>query len=115
MPITKQRRINRFNDSKQYLEHRDDIVTKTLSKNWDDGWAYDKNFLRSFKKVFYCKWCGQEMYAAEYDGHGSIIMSCRKPLCPGNINGDSRHKINYKTVDHRAMTNQYLFDSRCKF
>ena len=115
MPITKQRRIRRFNDSKEYLEHRNGIVNRTLSKSWDDSWATDKNFLKSFKGVFYCKWCGQEMYAADYDGKGSIIMSCRKPLCPGNIDGSMQFKVNHLNVDHREMTNQYLFDSRCRF
>lgn len=109
------KKIFKFSDSKKYLESRNKAVVNSLSKGWDDSWARDKNFLRSFNKVFYCKWCSQEMYAAEYDGQGTIIMSCRKSLCPGNINGDMQYKIDHKKIQHKEMTNQYLFDTMCKF
>ena len=107
--------IDRFDDTKKYLKYRNSIVEKSKSKSYDDSWATDQNFLKSFKGVFFCKWCSQEMYAAEYDNQGSIIMSCRKPLCPGNIDGDMRFKINHLKYNHKEMTNQYLFDSMCKF
>ncbi len=107
--------IGQFNDSQKYLKYRNSIVAKSLSKSYDDSWARDKNFLRSCNKIFYCKWCSQEMYAAEYDGQGSIIMSCRKPLCPGNIDGNMKNQINHKNIRHKEMTNQYLFDTMCKF
>ena len=108
------KRTYQFNNSKKYVESRDEQVKKK-KLGWEDSWATDKKFLKSWQRVFYCKWCGQEMYADEYDNAGAITMSCRKGLCPGNIDNEMRLKIDHLKVDVKQMTNQWLFDRNVEF
>lgn len=81
----------------------------------EDSWATDKKWRKeNLDNFFSCKWCGQKMYAAEYE-KGTIIFSCRKPLCPGNIDSGMANLIKPHQLDIKEMTNQYLFNSRLKF
>ena len=115
------KKIGRFVDSEAFAEYRNLIAQKR--GGWDDAWVTDKKFRKSFKGVYYCKFCGKEMYAAEYDDKGNLIMSCRtRPNekfpkgCPGNIDyPEARKNISHLDYDQRKLTNQYLFNSRCKF
>jgi len=113
--MPKQKKIKDFHDVESYLKHRH-FTVKKRNLGWDDAWASDlKHMKQQLNGVFKCKWCGEEMYPAEYDGMGSLIMSCRTSLCPGNINGEMKYKEQFKYKDIRQMTNQYLFDSMCRF
>ena len=108
------KRTFHFKDSQKFLKYRQDLVRKRRSTNWDDGWASDPNWLKKMDGFFSCKFCAGKMYAAQYS-RGEITLSCRTTLCPGNIDERGRHNINYKMLDIKKMTNQYLFDSMMRF
>ena len=73
----------------------------------------DQQFLKSFDGVFNCKWCGRSMRAIEYDKRkGEIIVSCDKPLCPGNATDGPRKMPNWKKYRINEMTNQAFLDER---
>jgi len=107
-------RMFKFSKQEQWQKARNNAVKKSLSESYDDAWATDKNWLKSFEGVFFCKFCAKEMYAADYKD-GWITMSCRTPLCPGNIDHDAWLKHDFSKYDIREMTNQYLFNSLLKF
>lgn len=107
------KKTHRWNDSDKYLENRDKLVR--AKGGWDDSYASDKKFLKSFEKVYYCKWCSKEMFASHYDDHGCIIMSCNTQLCPGNVNASMKIDIKPVDYDQRQLTNQYLFNGRMQF
>lgn len=108
------KRTGTFDDVKKYLEYRDKEVKKR-GLGWEDSWATDKNWQKkTINKIFVCKFCAKKMYAAHYEA-GQIIMSCRTPLCPGNIDRGMKLDFDRHTFDIKTLTNQWLFDSRMRF
>lgn len=106
------KKTHRWHDSRKFLDYRIKLAQKR--GGFDDGYV-DKKYMRFLSdQVFYCKWCGREMYAAEYN-KGEIIMSCNKPMCPGNINCEVRHEISHLDYDQRQLTNQYMFNGRMQW
>lgn len=113
MPITKAKNMHKFKDSEKYLNYRAKIVNK-FRGGFDDS-HIDKAFLKKLEGVYFCKWCGKPMYPADYDRRqGSIIMSCRKQFCPGNIDSQARFKVNPKDWDIRKQVNTWMFSKRMK-
>lgn len=108
------KKMDSFNDIEQYMKYRKFKVKKSLSLTWEDSWATDKKWLKQYDGFFDCKWCAKPMYAADYD-QGELIVSCRTPLCPGNIDSGMAKEINIHQIDHRELTNQYLFNQRLQF
>ena len=106
------KRIGSFNDLETYLDYR---IKKVGNQGFEDSWATDKKWTKeNIDGFFSCKWCGQPLYKAEYRP-GEIIVSCRKPLCPGNIDSGMASQIRPHQLDIREMTNQYLFNDRLRF
>lgn len=110
----------RWNDSEAFLDYRIKVAQKR--GGFEDGWVDRRLFNKLSDEIFYCKFCGKPMYAAEYE-KGSITMSCRtKPSdrwpkgCPGNIDyPEAREGIKHTDYDQREMTNQYFFNGRMRF
>ena len=109
------KKMDSFNQQENYLDYRIKKVNKSKSLAWEDSWATDKNWVRkSLDGFFSCKFCGKPLYKALYNP-GEIIMSCRTPLCPGNIDSGMAEQIGKHQFDIRELTNQYLFNSMLKF
>ena len=106
--------MDSFKNVEQYMKYRKEQVKKSHSLDWEDSWATDKNWLKQYDGFFDCKWCGKGMYAADYD-QGELIVSCRTPLCPGNIDSGMANQIKPYDYDYRELTNQYLFNQRLQF
>jgi len=108
------KRTFHFKNAAKFLKYREDLVKKKRL-GWEDSWATDKNWQRkTLNDVFVCKWCAGKMYAAEFR-NGSLIMSCRTPLCPGNIDHEAKNIHELSKVDVRKLTNQYFFNSMLRF
>lgn len=108
------KKMDSFKNVDQFMKHRKNTVKKSLSLGWEDSWVTDKNWLRKLDGFFNCKWCGKPMYGAEYQP-GELILSCRTPLCPGNIDSGMANQIRPYQIDHRELTNQYLFNEMLQF
>jgi hypothetical protein len=109
-----QKRTWQFKDSERFLKYREELVKKK-NMGWEDSWATDKNWRKkTIDKIYVCKFCAKKMYAAHYEA-GTITMSCRTPLCPGNIDRGMKLSFDASKMDIKQMTNQYLFDSRMRF
>ena len=109
------KRIKSFNRQETYLDHRIDKVKKSLSLNWEDSWALDKNWVANSLDGFYsCKFCAKPLYKSHYTP-GVIHVSCKTPLCPGNVDSGMAKQIKEHQFDIRELTNQYLFDSMLRF
>lgn len=108
------KKTHKFVDSEQWLKYRQLVARK--HGGFDDSYV-DKKFMRSLgDQVFFCKFCSQEMYAAEYDYKtGAITMSCRTSNCPGNINYVGNLNVRHLDMDIRRMTNQYKYSSRMQW
>ena len=105
------KRMSLFHDVNKFLDYRKKMVG---SQGFEDSWVTDKKWLKENVNGFFsCKWCGQKMDAAGYEG-GKLLVSCHKTLCPGNIDSGMALKIDEHKIDMREMTNQYLFNSRMK-
>jgi hypothetical protein len=109
------KKMNSFTTQEKYLKHKIDTVKKSLSLDWEDSWALDKNWTsKTIDKFFSCKFCAQPMYKSHYTP-GVIHVSCRTPLCPGNIDSGMANQIKEHQFDIRELTNQYLFNSMLRF
>ncbi len=108
------KRTDKFIDSEQFLKYRRDMVKKK-SEGWEDSWATDKNWRKkTIDTIYVCKFCAKKMYSAHYEA-GAITMSCRTPLCPGNIDRGMKLSFDAAKMDIKEMTNQYFFDSQMRF
>lgn len=108
------KRTFQFNNVDKWLENRQREVKKHTT-GWEDSWATDKKWAKETLDGFFsCKWCGKPMYKADYSA-GAITVSCRTPLCPGNIDHDMKNRAELEKSDIRQLTNQYLFNSRMEF
>lgn len=106
------KRVDIFNDIEKFLEYR---RKKVGSAGFDDSWVLDKKWRKENVDGFFsCKWCAQELHSVDYRP-GELLLSCRKPLCPGNIDSGMAEQIKKHQFDIREQTNQYLFNSRMKF
>lgn len=103
-----------FNLREHYLDYRIKQVQKQ-NLGWEDSWATDKKWAKdSLDGFFSCKFCAKPLYAADYTP-GEILVSCRTPDCPGNIDSGKASQINPRKIDERKLTNQYLFNSKLEF
>jgi len=106
------KRMSSFKDSEKYLKHRKD---KVGGAGFEDSWVTDKKWLKeNIDGFFSCKFCSGKMYGAGYK-NGALIVSCRTPFCPGNIDSGMAGQIKKHQFDIRELTNQYLFNSMLKF
>ena len=88
---------------------------KVGGAGFDDSWVTDPRWLKeNIDGFFTCKFCSQKMDAVAYKA-GELIVSCHKPLCPGNIDSGMAGRIKKHQFDIRELTNQYLFNSMLKF
>lgn len=109
------KKMESFKTQKQWEEWRKRAIAKSLSLNYDDSWAYDKSWWKSFDGIYVCKWCAKPLYVAEYIPGEGLIMSCRTELCPGNIDHTVYNNKQFASWDIRELTNQYLFNSLLRF
>ena len=109
------KRMSSFKTQRQWEEWRKHHVESKLGGGYEDSWATDKKWLKSWDGIYSCRWCGQPMSAAMYVPGDGLYMTCHTSLCPGNINEDTYKNGNFANWDIREMTNQYLFNSLLKF
>lgn len=103
-------RMHNYNDVVKFLRDRD-CAARSMG-GWDDSFSMME--LKQQLDGFYsCKFCGKPMYVADYE-RGAITMTCKTTLCPGNINKDMAEKLDYKKIQIKELTNQYLFDAMVK-
>lgn len=101
------------NNIVDYLKYR--TQKRKDTHNELDDWYVDEKWLRSFDGLFNCKWCGRNMFASHYDRKEcSVIMSCGKPLCPGNFTHGPTVMPNWKEYRIDEMTNQVWMNELCK-
>ncbi|MHA1748709.1 MAG: hypothetical protein ACTSYF_08750 [Promethearchaeota archaeon] len=109
------KKMSSFRTQKAFLDYRIREVKKSLSLNFDDAWATDKNWAKKALNGFFsCKFCGKPMYQYDYSP-GTIHVGCKTPLCPGNPDSGMANQIKEHQFDIRELTNQYFFNSKLQF
>lgn len=109
------KKMNSFNLQEHYLDYKINKVKKSKSLSFDDSWALDKDWnKKTIDGFFSCKFCAKPLYKSHYTP-GVIHVSCRTPLCPGNIDSGMANQIKEHQFDIRELTNQYLFNSMLRF
>ncbi len=109
------KKIDSFNDVDKYLDYRIKKVQQSKSLAWEDSWQEDKKWQKNNIDGFFdCKFCAKPLYT-HTTSPGSINVSCKTPLCPGNADSGMANEIGKHQFDIRELTNQYLFDSMLRF